>query len=402
MRFNFQARTKTGEIQTGIVEASSKEAAIELLKSHNLFVTSLKEAVTPFYAREIRIFKKSSRREIVALSRQIAIMFKSEIPLIEIFITLAKQTTNPYLKEKILGIIERVEGGMPLSKAFSFYPEIFNRFYIAMVKSGEAAGKLSEVFNYLADHLEKEYYFYRKITGAMIYPAIVLFVFFIVIFLIFSIVLPNVSAFVTETGQQMPLITQVLINFSIFIKKNILILILSFFLLIALFIYYIRTKEGREVFDKYILRIPLIGGLLRKIYLSRFAFNLSTLISAGLPISQALEITGEIVGNEIYKKIIFQTNEGVKRGESISFLLQRYSLDITPLFIQMIAVGERTGHLDTALINIANFYQNEVDRVIENLANILEPILIVFLAIVVGGLMASVILPLYQVIIKSF
>ena len=168
MKFNYQARTKTGEIQSGVVEASSKEAAINVLKSYQLFVTAIEEIAVPFYAKKIKLFERISKKEIVTFSRQLAIMFKSEIPLIEILQTLAKQAENQALKEKIMGMVEKIEGGDPLSKTFSFYPQLFNPFYISMVKSGEASGKLSDVFLYLADHLEKEYNFNGKVRGALI------------------------------------------------------------------------------------------------------------------------------------------------------------------------------------------------------------------------------------------
>lgn len=398
MKFNFQARTKTGEIQSGMVEASSKEAAINLLKAHDLYVTILEEAIPAFYAKEIKFFKRISKKDTVTLSRLMAIMFKSEIPLTVILETLAKQAANPTLKEKILDMLEKIEGGTSLSKTFSFYPELFSQFYVSMVKSGEASGKLSEIFTYLADHLEREYHFYRKIRGAMIYPAFVLFVFIGILFLMVFFVLPQLIQFLTEAGGNLPLITQVIIGLSNFIKKHVLILILFFLFLIGLFFYYIRTKEGKDFFDKNLLKLPFLGNFLRKIYLSRFALNLSTLISGGLPIAQALKMTGEVIGNETYKNVIFEISEGVKKGESISFLLQRYPQDITPLFIQMVAVGEKTGRLDSALINITDFYQKEVDRTVDNLANILEPIMIIFLGLIVGGLLIAVILPLYQVI----
>lgn len=399
MKFNYQARTKTGEIQTGVVEASSKEAAANVLKSYNLYVTILEEFTPPFYAREIRIFKKISKKEIVAFSRQLAIMFNSEIPLIEMLKTLSEQTPSPNLKEKILDILNRVEGGASLSKTFSFYPEIFSQFYINMVKAGETSGRLSEVFTYLADHLEREYHFYQKIIGTLTYPAFVLFVFLGILFLMTFFVLPQLTQFLTEAKVELPLITKIMIGIANFIREWFLVLILATIILTISLFYYSKTKEGKIFFDKNLLRIPFLGDFSRKIYLTRFALNFSTLISGGLPITQALEISGEVVGNETYKKIISETSEGVKKGMQVSFLLQRYPKDITPLFIQMAIVGERTGRLNSSLLNIADFYQKEIDRTTENFATILGPILIIFLGIIVAGLMISILLPLYQAIV---
>jgi len=396
MKFNYQARTKSGEIQTGTAEATSKETAINLLRSHGLYVTALEEEAAPFYAKRIRIFERISKKEIVALSRQLAIMFKSEVPLIEVLETLARQTKNQSLKEKLLDMVEKIEGGNPLSKTFGFYPEIFSTFYINMVKSGEASGKLSDIFIYLAEHIEREYNFNGKIISALIYPAFVLVVFLAVVGVVTFYVIPKLTPLLTESGGQLPLITQILLGTIAFLKKWgwIVILGLAFF---VFFIYrYRKTKEGKFFFDKFLLKLPFISSFLKKIYLSRFATNLSTLVAGGLPITKALEITGEVVGNEIYKSIILNTSEGVKRGESLSSILQRYPEAITPLFIQLTVVGEKTGTLDTALVNVVDFYQKDVDRTLDSFINLLEPIMIVVLGLFVAGLMASLLIPLYQ------
>jgi len=398
MKFDFQVRTITGETKLGQIEASTKEAALEILKSHGFYVVFLEEAAVPFYARRIRFFERISKKEIVLFSRQLAIMFKSEIPVSEMLNTVAKQTSNPLLKEKILEMIEKVEGGTSLSKTFSFYPEIFNPFYINMVKSGEISGKLAEVFDYLANYLEKEYHFQGKIKGAMIYPAIILVVFFGLLFFMGFFILPKFTEILTESGQKIEGLTKIVLGFPGFIKKYGFVLVLFFSTLIGLASYYLKTKEGKEIFDKSLLRIPWLSGFLKKIYLARFALNLSTLISAGLSINRALEITAETIGNEVYKNIILDTNEGVKRGMIMSVFLEKYPKEITPFFIQMTTVGEKTGRLSSSLLNVSDFYQKEVDRATDNLVTIIEPLMIVFLGVIIGGLMFAVIKPIYQLI----
>jgi len=398
MKFNYQARTKTGEIQSGVVEASSKETAINLLKSHRVFVTVLEEISPPFYAKKIRFLERISRKEIVAFSRQLAIMFKSEIPLIEILETLVKQAENQALREKIIGMIDKIEGGTSLSKTFSFYPQIFSPFYVNMVKSGEVSGKLSEVFSYLADHLEKEQEFNGKIKGALIYPIFLSGVFIVVLAAMVFFVMPQLTQILSESGGELPIMTKLLIRGSDFLRKWLVVIIVVLVLLAVSIFYYSRTKEGKSFFDKNLLKLPLLSSFLKKTYLSRFALNLSTLISGGLPIVQAIEITGEVVGSEVYKKIILETSDGVKKGEAISALLQRYPENITPLFLQMVVVGEKTGRLDSALLNIVDFYKKEVDMGLDNFMRFLEPVLIIFFGIIVGGLMVAVITPLYQII----
>ena len=397
MKFNYQARTKEGEVQAGIVEAASQEAALSILQKYGLYVTHLKEIIPPpFYAKEIRIFRGVSRKDIVIFSRQLAIMFKSGVPLAEALRVMARQSINPDLKEKVLRISEKVESGTALSQALQLYPKEFSTFYINMVKSGEVGGKLSDSLNYLADHLEREYNLQAKIQGAMVYPVFVLVLFLIIAIVMGIFVLPGIVEMLQESGQELSWITKAVIAFSdIFIKGWWIIILV--FLGLGTFIYrYSKTAEGKKVLDKYSLRIPAIGTLFKKIYLSRFAENLSTLIAAGLPIAKALEVTSDVVGNEVYRSVILKTMDEVRKGEPISSVLERYPEVISPFFIQMTLVGEKSGQLDNILLNVVNFYSQDVDRTVESFTRLLEPILIIVLGIAVGGFAVSVLLPLYQ------
>ena len=398
MRFNYQARTPTGEVQSGTVEASSKEAAVSLLQRHGLYITFLEEvAAPPVYAKRIKIFERIAAKDIVMFSRQLAIMFKTKVPLVEALETLAAQTKNPDLKEKIFKLAKEVEAGTSLSKALSRYPKVFSPFFIAMVRAGEASGKLSEALSYLAEHLEREYHLSSKLKGAMIYPAMVLFVAIIVLALMMFYIIPQLTEVLLASGGELPAITKIVISLSAFLRKWGLLLILVLLILVIFAIRYSRSQEGKKFFDQISLRFPITSELVRMICLSRFAENLSTLISGGLPIARALEISGDIVGNTVYKEIIFQTRDGVRKGEPISSTLARFPEIFPPVFTQMTAVGEKTGTLDKTLLEIVSFYQKETDRTIDNLLSILEPVLIIFLGLVVGGLMASVLLPLYRV-----
>ena len=398
MKFNYQGRNKNGETKNGVVEASSKEAAFELLKSSGLYVLVLEEESTPVYAKRISFFDRVSNKDLVAFTRQLAIMLKSRVPVVETLQTLARQMPNKSFSEKILRIADELEGGNALSSALSFYPDLFSSFYINMVKAGEASGKMTDVFVYLADYLEREYAFRSKLTSALIYPAFIVVVFLIVASIIVSFVIPQLMSVITESsqsGQQLPWITQIVVGFAGFLSAWWWPLLGVIVLLGIGIFYYARTAEGKLFFDKYLLAVPLLGGFLKKFYLTRFALNLSTLISGGLPIIQALEITGEVVGNDIYKQIILDTKEGVKGGETISQVLERNSDYVSPLFYQMVVVGEKTGNLDSSLENVITFYQAEVDRGLDSFVKLLEPVLIIFLAVIVGGLMAAVLLPIY-------
>lgn len=396
MKFNYQTRDKTGQVQAGVIEAASKEAALNLLQRHGFFVTFLEEAEPPIYAREIKLFKRTSRKDVVLFSRQLSIMFKSKIPLVEALQTLSSQAKNPDFKEKILKISDEVEGGVLFSKALAKYPNIFNHFYISMVKSGEAAGKLSDVLDYLAEHLEREYYLVSKIKGAMIYPALVLSVVVMVLLIMAFFVIPQFAQILQGVEQDLPAATKIVIAASAFVREKILMIALASAALFFFLWRYAKTKEGAKVLDKIALKLPLIGPFLQMFYLSRFAENLSTLVAGGLPIARSLEITGDIVGSPVYRRVILKTRDEVRKGEQICSVLKEYPEIFPPIFSQMVSVGEKTGTLDKTLLNIVGFYQKEVERTIDNLMSILEPIMIIFLGSIVMVVMFSVLVPLYQ------
>jgi len=403
MKFNYQARTKEGSLQSGTVDASTREAALALLEKYGVYVTSLERAeAIPIFFRKVKLFQRIPSSEIVSFSRQLAIMFRSRIPIVEIFYTLAKQTRNSLLKEKIIEIAEDVEGGVPLSTALSKHPKLFNAFYVSMVKSGEVSGELSEVLNYLADHLERDSEFRSKVTGAMIYPAMVLLVVVAVIVVMAIFVIPKLGEMIKEMGVQVPWITKVVLGFSDFLRKRAIFFVLAIAIFIFILFRYLKTESGKKTVDRISLKIPILSGFLQKLYLTRFAENLATLISGGLPIARALEITADIVGNSVYKSVLLETKEGVRRGEPISAILEKYPEVIPPLFTQMTLVGEKAGQVSPALMNIVGFYKRDVERTLDNFVSFLEPLLIIFLGGVVALLVGAVLLPIYQIGLGTF
>jgi len=398
MKFNYQARTKEGEVRIGVIEASSREAALSLLQGHGFYVTYLKESKTPFYARRLEVFKGISSKDIVLFSRQLSMMFGSDIPLAESLRVLSGQTRNFVLREILFTLSKEIEGGSPFSKALSSYPKTFSTFYISMVKAGEASGKLSESLAYLADHLEREYELASKTKGALIYPCLVFLMVFFILFLMVYTIIPQLSTVIKESAVEVPETTKIIMAVSEFIKKNGLALLLtSFILLFATYRYY-KTKKGKDFFDRIFLRIPVLSELLKTVYLARFAESLSTLISGGLMITKGLELSANIVGNAVYKQAILLIRDEVRRGTPISSVLSLSPNIFPPVFVQMILVGEKTGSLDNSLMSIAKFYQKEVERGIDNFLTILEPVLLIILGLVVGGMMISILMPLYQVV----
>jgi len=397
MKFTYQARTPAGVIQSGIIEASSRDAAFDVLKDHNLFIISLNEEIVPVYAKKIRLFDRIPKKEVVYFSRQLAIMFKSKVPLMEIFQTIVRQTKNQALRDIIMKISEQVEGGSTLSDALASHPSVFSSFYVNMVKAGEASGKLNEVFIYLADYLEKEGKLRSKITGAFIYPGFITVVFIVVIYVISIMVIPTLTEVLKSSEKELPPLTTFVIGASDIVRTKGWMIILGVMLLCGAVYYIFKRFEGLKAkFFTFILIVPLVSGFLKKIYLARIALNFSTLVSGGIQVTQALEITGQVVGNPVYKNIILEARDEVKKGQKISVVLEHYPQYISPLFYQMIVVGEKTGTLDSSLLNIVDFYEEETDRALESFTKLLEPVMIIILGLLVGGLIAAVLLPIYS------
>lgn len=399
MKFHYEARDQKGDQQIGIVEASSQEAALQILDRYGLYVTTLEAGEgKPIFAREIKLLERISMKEVMLFSRQLSIMFKAQVTLVDALSTIGSQMKNKNFREKLLKMSEDVEAGTAFSEALALNPKIFSSFYVHMVKRGEALGKLSDVLEYLADHLERQYNLQSKVRGALTYPIFVLVVAVIVISLVVLFAIPNLITLLESSGQKLPLMTRFVIAFSNFYRAWWWILP---FVVTGVFIGIMRltkTTKGRRFVHVVFLKIPILSTLLKMMYITRFGENLSTLISGGVPIVQALDITGKIVGNQMYEKIISEAKNGVSEGERISDILERYPSQFPPIFTQMVRVGEKSGALSITLIDIVRFYQKEVDRSVDAFISVLEPLFIVILAVFVGGLLASIVLPMYQVI----
>lgn len=394
MKYNYQARTKEGKIETGTVEASSEDAAAVLLQKYNIYVTSLKEIRSPLKLN-IKLFDKTSSKDLAIFSRQMAVMLDSRVPVIQSLTSLAVQVRSESFREKIMKVSQLVEEGSPLSEAFSTYPETFSIFYVNLIKSGEASGKISESLYYLSDHLERESDISSQLKSAMVYPIFVLGVLFVVLLIVMFGVMPKLVELLKETTGKPPFFTTLMLGFYDFLMKSGWILLVAFFLLVGFFIFYFRSKEGKKKFDKISLKIPFLGAILQKIFLIRFSENISTLVSAGLSINKALQITRDTVSNHVYKDIISEVEKEVSEGEKISSVLIRHPEHVPTFVVQMIKVGEETGKLDKTLMEIVNFYQKEVKRAVDTFTSLLEPVLMVFLGVVVALLAVSVLSPLY-------
>jgi type IV pilus assembly protein PilC len=397
MQFNYQARTKDGLVQVGVVDTTSKRAAADLLQKEGLYVTYLgEEEKRSFYMKQVDFFNKASRKDIMMFCRQLSLMLKSGVTLVDSLRSLGAQTEKGLFRKQIMEIADDVEGGVYLSDALSKHPKVFSNLFINMIKSGEASGKLSESLNYLARHLEREYNLINKIRSGMTYPIIILIVFLIIGGFAIFMVLPSFKETLEALGVPLPYLTRAVLNSGDFIREWWWIVLSVFAGAIFGLWRYVKTKEGKELMGRFFLRAPIIGSLVKKVQLARFTEGLSTLILAGLPITQALDIVSRAMGNKIYQEIVLNAQDGVRRGEPMSNVLETYPKHIPSLVSQMIRVGEKTGRLDESLMSVSGFYQEEVNRGIDGLVEMIEPLLIIVLGGLIAVLMISIIVPVYK------
>lgn len=399
MIFNYESKTKEGEPVKGVLEASSKEAAIEILQKQNLIITKLYLGVstTPFYKSNFRFFEHIKKYEIVVFSRQLSFLFEARVPLVESLKTLSDQTLNKKFKKIIEEITHNVDTGMPFSRALANHPRVFSTFFISLIKSGEIAGKLQETLSYLADHQEREFNLISKIKSAMIYPAFILLAFIIVITLVLVYIIPVLTPILKEVGVVLPLSTVFIIALSDLLISYYHYVILFIVIFIISFSLFTRTQVSRNFFDNLKIKIPIVKTFYHKLYLSRIADNLSTMIIGGLPIVQAIEITSEIIGNRIYRQFLKTSENEIKKGIMLSAVLIKEKELFPALFTQMISIGEATGKLDSILKNLSDFYQKEINLAIDGIITLIEPILIIGLGIFVAFFVISILLPIYSI-----
>ena len=397
MKFKYRGRNKAGVLQQGIVEASSTRAAQELLMNHGLTVVQMKEMKeAPIVAGILRIWEGVRPREFVIFSRQLSTLIDSKVPLLTSLHSIANQTDNKFFAIVLNSVIVYIDGGNSLSEAMAKHPNVFSKFYINMVKAGESSGTLQKSLNDLADNMEKNYELTSKLKSAMYYPGFILSAMFVVGFVMMSFVMPKLLVILEEANVDLPLQTKILIAVSNFLSVYWWAVALVAIAGIVSLIYYIKTEDGHREYDQFILKVPIVKKILHDVYIARFSENLSTLIQSGLPITTSLLITSDIVGNDVYKKIIREAAEEIKKGGGIAEVLNRYEI-IPPVVVQMIRVGESTGRIDFALSKVTTFYLQETDRMFKNFSSLIEPILMVFLAVGVGILVSAVLLPIYQV-----
>jgi type IV pilus assembly protein PilC len=395
--FTYKARNNAGEMREGSVEAATLEAAIDVLQRNSLILVTIEPAKgLSIFNRSLGSFKGIKTTDLVLFTRQLSTLFGAKVPVLQALRTLAGESQNETFQQVIADMVDRIAGGTSLSQALNEHPDVFSSFYINLVRSGEQSGKLEETFDFLAGYLERSEYLASKAKNALIYPAFILAAFIMVIIVLFTYVVPKLVAILEETGQDLPWYTQAIVYISAFlVNYGIYVLLLAIMGGVALW-RFLRTETGKEFFDRFLLLIPVIGGLYRKIYLSRLADNLATLFMGGISILDALKITSDVVDNRVYQKILLDAAESVKGGNTISGSFSKFE-DIPPLVTQMIKIGEETGRLDFILNKLSAYYKQDVDNMLSNLVSLIEPVLIISLGIGVGGIVAAIFVPLYGI-----
>jgi len=417
--FIYSALDAKGEQKSGVIAANSENEAIQQLRNNGLYPTQIQEegkaskktkaALAPKTkgkAKAKSVAKSGGSvkpKNLTIFTRQLATLIDSGLPLLRSLTVLEKQEPNPMLRATVGALAENVQGGSTFSESLAQHPKIFNKLYVNMVKAGELGGVLEVVLNRLAEYQEKAQKLKNKIVSAMVYPVIVMFIAVAILVFLMIFIVPKFKEMFTSTDQELPLISQIVFGTSEFFLARPLFLPNVFFLFvivgvaILLFNMWGKTKGGRSAIDLIKLRMPILGDIQRKSAVSRFSRTLGTLVTSGVPILQALNITRDTAGNVVISSAIEKVHEAVKEGETIVTPLQASGV-FPNMVISMVDVGEETGQLPEMLLKVADVYDDEVDNAVTALTSILEPIMIVILALIVGSVVFALFLPLIKMI----
>lgn len=399
MLFRYQATDAAKTPREGTIEAATLDSAINALQQRGYVVSSVEPLAgkkESLWSLKITWFERVTQKELVIFSRQIATLFEAQVSALRVFRLLAAEADNPLLQSILTEVADDIQGGSSISTALSQHPSLFSPFYVSMVKAGEESGRLDQAFTFLADHLDRTYEVVSKARNALIYPAFVIATFIAVMMLMLTLVIPRVSEIIINSGQEIPIYTKIVIAISGFFANNITFLLLFLGVAGVVLWRFVRTPVGRRALDELKLALPYVGDLYEKLYLSRISDNLATMLASGISMVQALEITSEVVDNEVYRDIIQGTIAAVKGGTSFSDAFAEYP-EIPGVLTQMAKVGEETGNLGSILETLAKFYRREVNTAVDTLIGLIEPAMIVLLGLGVGTLLAAVLIPIYNI-----
>ena len=395
--YTWKGRSRTGRLQEGMMVAGSKSQAIINLRRQQIMVVSIKEK-----GREIALPKLRGgvkQKELAVFARQLAFMIDAGLPLNQALEILGMQQDNKAFQKVLFHVRQDVESGLSLTDALRNHPRVFNDLFCNMVSAGESGGIMDTILQRLSVHLEKAIKLKRAIKSAMIYPAVVISVAILVLIIILWKVIPVFGALFSSLGAQLPLPTRILIQASNFLGNYIVFIIIALALVAITLRYYYGTYNGRRVIDRIMLKIPVMGMLIKKIGIARFCRTLGTLISSGVPILDSMEITAKTAGNSILEDAILRSRKSIEQGKTIAEPLKETEL-FPPMVTQMIAVGEHTGELDNMVTKVADFYEEEVDNSVANLLSLLEPAMVLFLGATIGSIVVSLYMPIFSLLGK--
>jgi len=395
--FEWKGRDRTGRAQSGTLVADNKDAALAVLRRQQVVPTTVKEK-----GKEIalpRLRRGIDDKALAVFTRQFSVMIDAGLPLVQCLQILGEQQDHKGFQRIILQVREDVEAGSSLANALKKHPQAFNELYVNMVAAGEAGGILDTILQRLAVYIEKAARLRSQVRSALIYPAAVIAIAVIVVYVILWKVIPVFASLFVALGAELPLPTRIVVALSKFVGSFWWLILLAVVAAVFGVRRYYATEQGRLVIDKLLLKTPILGMVLRKIAVARFCRTLGTLLSAGVPVLEALDITARTSGNAVIERAIFEVRKQVEEGKTVAEPL-RTTNQFPPMVVQMINVGETTGAMDTMLAKIAEFYEEEVDVAVAGMMKLIEPVMIFFLGIVVGGIIISMYLPMFDLISK--
>jgi len=391
--FIWTGKTRQGAIRKGELSASNREEVIGFLRREQILVTTIKKK-----AMEIHLpgfAPKVKDKDIVIFTRQFATMIDAGLPLVQCLEILSDQTENPILAKAIGEVRNDVEGGSTYADALHKHPKVFDELYVNMVAAGEAGGILDTILNRLSKHIEKSMKLKKQIKSAMVYPATILFVAVVVIVILMVWVIPIFAKMFVDFGGTLPALTQMVIDTSHFMQRNILYMLMGTAIGTFFFKRYYRTEKGHFKIDQIALKLPVIGDLIQKAGIAKFTRTLGTLTTSGVPILEGLEIVAKTTGNKVIERAIMRSRQSISEGKTIADPLGKEKV-FPPMVVQMISVGETTGAIDTMLSKIADFYDDEVDSAVATLTSMLEPMMMIFLGITIGTIVIAMYLPVFK------
>jgi type IV pilus assembly protein PilC len=394
--FTYVVKDKAGKTHSGTLDMKSRAALIEQLWKREFIVLSIDErAQGGSFLSQVGQAKVKAE-QIVIFSRQLATMVDSGIPIVQSLDVLAEQTEHRQLGQTLKKIRDDIESGLSLSEAVGRHPKVFSDFFINMVRAGESSGRLDEILDRVASYLEKITALQRKVQASLFYPAFVSVLAFGITTFLLVVIVPKFKEIFTALGGKLPAPTQLLLSLSEFMGRYLVYEVIVGVLLAVLGRAYVGSPKGRVWFDRTTLRLPVIGKLLRKVVIARFARTLATLVKSGVPILSSLEIVAKTSGNKVVEQAVMAARSSIKEGENIADPLAMSKV-FPPMVTRMITVGEKTGELEKMLVKIADFYENEVDAAITALTSLIEPLVIAVLGVVIGGIVVALFLPIFQI-----